>query len=120
VECAHDWHDPKPSNRTELIEWLRDSYIPGVNEDLREAADMLEADAVQIARLKDVPMKYKRLAFNAELQHEVDKLQAAARLALDALINLQPIIGNGLLTKQQLAFIDPSLDVAITALREAL
>ena len=47
-------------------------------------------------------------------------LEAAAQQALEALENLQPIIGNGLLNKIQLAFIDPNLDVAITALRAAL
>lgn len=47
-------------------------------------------------------------------------MKAQVEKALNTLVNLQPIIGNGLLTKQQLAFIDPSLDVAMTALREAL
>jgi hypothetical protein len=47
-------------------------------------------------------------------------LKDAAQQALNALINLQPIIANGLLTERQLAFIDPHLDVAIDALRAAL
>ena len=46
--------------------------------------------------------------------------RALVEQALKALENLQPIIGNGLLNKIQLAFIDPNLDVAITALRAAL
>lgn len=39
---------------------------------------------------------------------------------LNVLVNLQPIIANGLLTKQQLAFIDPSLDVAMEGLGRML
>ena len=46
--------------------------------------------------------------------------RALVEQALEALENLQPIIGNGLLNRIQLAFIDPNLDVAITALRAAL
>ena len=68
--------------RTELIAGLRWAHVMYGNVIFKESADMLEADAVQIARLKDVPMMYKRMAFNAELQHEVDKLREAARLAL--------------------------------------
>jgi hypothetical protein len=37
---------------------------------MREAADRIEADAKEIARLKTVPMKYRRTAFNAQLQEE--------------------------------------------------
>jgi hypothetical protein len=44
----------------------------------------------------------------------------AMKQALDHLMNLQPIIGNGLLSKHQLAFIDPHIDEAITALRTAI
>ena len=44
----------------------------------------------------------------------------ALKLALEYLINLQPILGNGLLEERQLAFIDPHIDCAIIALREAL
>lgn len=44
----------------------------------------------------------------------------AMKLALDHLINLQPILGNGLFEERQLAFIDPHIDCAITALQEAL
>ena len=47
-------------------------------------------------------------------------LQEAAQQALSQLINLQPIIGNGLLNKHQLAFIDPHIDQAINALRQAI
>jgi len=46
------------TTRTELIARLRDSYVPGVNEDLRMAADMLEADE-----------KAARLALDALTEH---------------------------------------------------
>jgi len=44
----------------------------------------------------------------------------AMKLALDHLINLQPILGNGCLEDRQLAFIDPHIDCAITAIKQAL
>lgn len=46
--------------------------------------------------------------------------KAVMQHALEALENLQPIIGNGLLNERQLAFVDPHLDVAIATLRAAL
>jgi hypothetical protein len=46
--------------------------------------------------------------------------EKAMKLALCHLINLQPILGNGLLEERQLAFIDPHIDCAITALQEGL
>jgi len=55
---------------------------------------------------------------DATLVHHVQR--RVLKQALEALVNLQPIIANGLLTRQQLAFIDPSLDIAITAIQEAL
>ena len=77
------------TTRTELIAGQRWAHAMYGNVVFKESADMLEADAVQIARLKDVPMMYKRMAFNAELQHEVDKLREAARMALDAIRELE-------------------------------
>ncbi len=44
----------------------------------------------------------------------------AMKLALDHLMNLQPILGNGLLEERQLAFIDPHIDCAIAALQEGM
>lgn len=44
----------------------------------------------------------------------------AMKLALDHLMNLQPILGNGLLEERQLAFIDPHIDCAIAALQGGL
>ncbi len=46
--------------------------------------------------------------------------RAVMQKVLSSLINLQPILGNGLLDKRQLAFIDPYLDVAALALIEEL
>jgi hypothetical protein len=40
--------------------------------------------------------------------------------ALRHLTNLQPILANGLLTKEQLKFIDPHIDIALMNLRQAL
>ena len=99
------------TTRTELIKKLRWAHVVGGNAIAGEVADMLEADAVN----DDLT-----IAYMSGFKAGEDKYKAAARLALDALINLQPIIGNGLLTKQQLAFIDPSLDIAITALKEVI
>lgn len=56
----------------------------------------------------------------SRLEDRIDALEQAGRMALGHLINLQPIIANGLLNKHQLAFIDPHMDMATDALRQAL
>lgn len=95
--------------RTELIELLRDNapWCSNATCDLQiKAADMLEADAVEAERLT--------LGWNAAnvdvLHHAmtIDKLQAAARLALDALTIME----------KNLAYVE--ITEAITALNEAL
>ena len=50
----------------------------------------------------------------------MERKDALLRQALDQLTNMQPIIANGLLTTRQLQFIDPHIDAAVTAIKEAL
>ena len=47
-------------------------------------------------------------------------LRKAAEQALNHLTNLQPYLGNGLLNKTQLAFVEPNIDEAMKELRQAL
>ena len=50
----------------------------------------------------------------------MSKQLTAIKQALETLINLQPILGNGLLTDAQLKFIDPHIYSAIMKLRQAI
>lgn len=52
------------------LDQLTEAYEAGK----REQADQLEAARAEIERLKTVPMKYRRMAFNAHLQDENAKL----------------------------------------------
>lgn len=58
-------------------------------EQLQAFASLARADLVaENERLKSIPMKYRRMAFNAELQDETDKLRTALAAATNLLINL--------------------------------
>ena len=89
-------------SRTELITLLR-ILGPTANYDAHNAmdaaADMLEAD--ELMRLANIDCVNH---FNA-IKEDYDKLQAAARLALDALIAMQSYA---------------AIDEAIAALKDAL
>ena len=50
----------------------------------------------------------------------MNDLRKAAEQALNHLTNLQPYLGNGLLNKTQLAFVEPNIDEAMKELRQAL
>ena len=49
-----------------------------------------------------------------------DEQRAHIERALSTLVNLQPIIANGLLDRRQLAFIDPHHEIAMEALEAVL
>ena len=51
---------------------------------LEDCGNTIAAQAAEIARLKTVPMKYRRMQFNAELQEEVARLreQVSAQAAV--------------------------------------
>jgi hypothetical protein len=51
---------------------------------------------------------------------EYGVLRVACKTVYETLTALQPILANGLLTDKQLAFIDPHIDLALTAVRAAL
>lgn len=55
--------------------WHREQL--GHKTELEKANETIAAQAAVIERLKTVPMKYRRMQFNAELQNEVSQ-QAAA------------------------------------------
>lgn len=44
-------------------------------EEITKLREQVAAQAAEIARLKTVPMKYRRMQFNAELQEEVTRLR---------------------------------------------
>lgn len=71
------------TDNTELIQLLQhlrqQAYAANrVHESqaFKDAADALQALQAENARLKTVPMKYRRMEFNAQLQQENDALQA--------------------------------------------
>ena len=68
-------------------------------------------------RLKAVPMKYKRMAFNAELQAENARLRDALALCLSSLQYAWGCIENS--TEQEDAKIEIGLDAARAALGES-
>ena len=53
-------------------------------EEITKLREQVAAQAAEIARLKTVPMKYRRMQFNAELQEEATRLreQVAAQAAV--------------------------------------
>lgn len=53
-------------------------------EEITKLREQVSAQAAEIARLKTVPMKYRRMQFNAELQEEVARLreQVSAQAAV--------------------------------------
>ena len=87
---------------------------------------MDKPDALRLADELDEPeyLMHKQAAEAAaelrRLHAQRDALLEAMVAAHDQLIGLQPIIANGLLTKQQLAFIDPHIDVAMETLVAAI
>ena len=64
------------SRELTLAEWC--AKLPSfhlVNEELRELREQVEKLTMERDELKTVPMKYRRMQFNAELQDEVTQLQ---------------------------------------------
>jgi chromosome segregation ATPase len=49
-------------------------YVDGLELHIKELEQQLAAKDAEIARLKSVPMKYRRMAFNAQLQDENEQL----------------------------------------------
>lgn len=80
-------YDKCPSGDVESVQrqWL-ESYEYAELAGKRDQAAELEAARAEIERLKTVPMKYRRMAFNAHLQDENAKLskQLAAEQAKNA------------------------------------
>lgn len=66
--------------------WLMcDGFEVSANN-IRKAIEAIESQSAEIERLKTLPMKYRRMAFNAELQEENARLKAelkAISIALD-------------------------------------
>jgi hypothetical protein len=82
------------TTRTELIAWLRrevkDSTYPPTDEPeamMLAAADMLEADALEIAEAETDFSEYAQVIENFQISEQ--KLRAAARLAMDELLGYQ-------------------------------
>jgi hypothetical protein len=99
--------------RTELIQRLRDDTSRHADGDKRlcnSAADMLEADA----QTDDMVLSAARESA-ARAIAECDKLQAAARLALDALLKVLVSIND-----DKMPFDGDSFHEAVAALTEAL
>lgn len=79
-----------------IVERLRDDLGGGPNAWLkREAADLIESQAKRIAeleaanaRLKTVPMKYRRMEFNAQLQQRIAELERENAQAKEAIATL--------------------------------
>lgn len=62
----------------------------------------------------------EKLFTETQLKAEIERREAVLREVLDQLVNLQPILANGLLTEQQLQFIDPHIDEAMRVIQEVL
>jgi hypothetical protein len=88
-------------------------YMQAEIDELRAA--LVERDA-EIERLKTVPMKYRRMAFNAELQEEVAAQRKLLEQALEALSYLKVEIIDGWDARNQ----QHLRDKAITAIQEVL
>ena len=61
--------------RAENAEQERDQLTEAFEAWKRAQASELEAARAEIERLKTVPMRYRRMAFNAQLQDEVARLE---------------------------------------------
>ena len=70
---AHDWHCEEHNT----FGWRGESckQCPTALSEIESLRQQLAKKDTEIARLKTVPMKYRRMAFNAQLQDENEELR---------------------------------------------
>ena len=85
-----------------------------------EARDILSIPDIGKKTLQEINLALAEHESTTKPEGIGMNLREAAEMALNHLTNLQPYLGNGLLNKTQLAFVEPNIDEAMKELRQAL